>query len=309
MPRGNLGNQMLQLMFARNLQKHFPALEIIGYNMPVWELSQVGAMRLPSFVPSLRQPDPDVQFIAGLYKRGLLHCAKIRRVPLDVSSLGPQSLHHDYFSRHSNTAYRPREDEIIINVRGGEILSNVHEDYGPMPLHFYKRVLEESGLNAVFLGQIGSDYYSKLLIDNFPNAKFIASQGILEDFTSLRLAKHLVISVSTFSWLAAWLSEARSIHFPVYGMFNPAQRPDAWFLPSDRKEYKFYWMPIRKWCATSDQIRDLTAPLEIREMNNEEFINLRNFRAAERRLSKEKSEKSLLARAVASLPLVRAINS
>ena len=51
-------------------------------------------------------------------------------------------------------------------------------------------------------------------------------------------------SVSTFSWLAAWLSEARRIVLPVSGLFHPVQSPDIDLLPLADPRYSFVLFPI-----------------------------------------------------------------
>ena len=53
-----------------------------------------------------------------------------------------------------------------------------------------------------------------------------------------------MLSVSTFAWLAAWLSKAVQIHLPVCGLFNPMQVPDVDLLPITDPRYTFHLFPL-----------------------------------------------------------------
>jgi hypothetical protein len=102
----------------------------------------------------------------------------------------------------------------------------------------------------------------------------VASQGALADFDAIRLAEHIAVSVSTFSWLAAWFSQAKSIHLPMLGILNPVQRPDIWMLPTQDARYHFHRFPIRRWAATSAQISELEAHSLTRVISRSELITL-----------------------------------
>ena len=81
----------------------------------------------------------------------------------------------------------------------------------------------------------------------FPNAPFISSRGPLEDFAAIRNARNIVISVSTFSWLAAWLSEAEQIFVPMLGFLNPNHfhaNKIIDLLPTDDARYRFFLFPL-----------------------------------------------------------------
>lgn len=294
---------MLQYMFALNLKDHVTNLEIIGHQMPIWGLKSPFGSKNLWYVPSIREPDPRVEFVSNLYRTGILRSAKIRRVPIDISCLGDASRYRSVFSAHSAGSFEPSHNDLVISVRGGEILRSTHQDYGPMPIAFYKAIIGKSSLTPVFIGQLGDDYYSELLRTSFPSAKFIPSQGALGDFQSLLAAKHLVLSISTFSWLAGWLSHAETIHFPVYGMFNPAQRFDAWFLPDTESRYRFYRMPLRKWFATSEQVAELASDFEVTPLSYPEIASLKMLREHARSKVRRSAERDLYLRSIFSYPL------
>ncbi|MDX2297693.1 MULTISPECIES: hypothetical protein, partial [Streptomyces] len=65
------------------------------------------------------------------------------------------------------------------------------------------------------------------------------------DFARLRASRHLVPAISTFSWLAAWLSEAQTVFLPVLGLFNPRQAPEVDLLPLDDPRFRFTLFPAQ----------------------------------------------------------------
>ena len=78
----------------------------------------------------------------------------------------------------------------------------------------------------------------------FPQAEFRPSAGALADFELIRRSANIVLSVSTFSWLAAWLSAASLIVAPMTGFLNPFQDRDVDLVPVDDPRYRWVLFPI-----------------------------------------------------------------
>lgn len=258
-PIGNLGNQMFQLLWAMGLQARVPNLRIQGVSLPAWGIETEPWDGDPAFDLVLRG-----QHVAWEPLITALHEGTVRRI--DFRALGFDLAHYPDVAQ-ARTLFPARPDLIlptiapntlVINVRAGEVLGDVHEDYGPLPTAFYRALIDASDRPVVFMGQLGDDAYSQHLRTSFPQARFLPSMGVMEDFELMRRAGHLVIGVSTFSWLAAWLSEAHTIHLPMAGILNPRQRPDIRLLPLEDPRYRPYGFPVRHWHATEadwDQIR------------------------------------------------------
>ncbi|MBS0980969.1 hypothetical protein [Acetobacter thailandicus] len=136
------------------------------------------------------------------------------------------------------------DDDLVINIRGGEILSGIHPDYCLIPPEFYEYIINISGKKPIFYGQLDESPYLKELIERFPDAEFINSRGVKEDFDFIRRSKHIVPCLSTFSWMASWLSHAEKIYFPVAGVLNPFQHRSSMLLPFNDKRYQFFLFPI-----------------------------------------------------------------
>jgi hypothetical protein len=134
-------------------------------------------------------------------------------------------------------------DDIVLNVRAGEILDGAFH-YPLVPAGFYRSIVRATGLRPVIMGQLDDSRYCRSIIEAIPSARIIPSQGPIRDLHMLRSATHVVPAVSTFSWLGAWLSHAKTIHFPVLGFYHPTFVRDIDLLPLCDSRYRFYLLPF-----------------------------------------------------------------
>ena len=135
------------------------------------------------------------------------------------------------------------ENELLINIRTAEVRfkSINHPDYGLLPVDYYKKIANSTGLNPKFVGQIRSCRYLEDLQKSFPTSEFI-DPGVAAAFASVYHASDKVLCLSTFSWFAAWLGNPSStVHLPVTGFYNPLTRPDINLIPDDDFRYKFQY--------------------------------------------------------------------
>jgi len=149
-----------------------------------------------------------------------------------------------YFPLIENSSEGGSDEELVISIRGGDILKLIHPHYAMLPPEFYAFLIQKTRKRPVFYGQLDESPYMAELRERFPTAKFIPSRGVAEDFDYLRKSTHIVPSLSTFSWLAAWMSKAKNIYLPVAGIFSPTQHPSSMLLPIDDERYEFYSFPI-----------------------------------------------------------------
>lgn len=252
--RANPGNLMFRLMFAEHLRRLIPNSVITGASLP--ELGIILADERPgSGLRLVGQQEIDVpKLVADLQN------SDAEGVVLDCYA---QRL--EYFEKdwpfltgwfHSFAGGQVIEpDELLIHVRAGDILKGIHAHYPPVPMSYYRRLIESTGLKPVFSGQTRPSYYADALRGSFPDAKFLAGNSWLDDFQTARNAENIVVSVSTFSWLAAWLSEtAKRIYLPELGLFNPQQATDVDLSPRNDPRYVFERFPIQHFVASPDQI-------------------------------------------------------
>jgi hypothetical protein len=256
------GNNMFRYAYARGLQSLIPGSLVTGYDVPMFGL-QAAAQALEGRVLHIphghRHP---MQTVASLVNRGVYD-----HVQLD----GFVQRLEFYPDRAAFSALFPPlppadsfflgPEHLLVNVRGAEVIGNLHPDYGPVPVAYFKRVAQSSGLKPVIMGQLGDDAYSNAIRRCFEGCSFLPSRSPAEDFQILRSAVNVVIGVSTFSWLACWMSTtAKVIHMPLKGLFNPLQRPDVDLMPVGDLRYWFHGFPVERWASSDAQRQALVAP-------------------------------------------------
>ena len=132
------------------------------------------------------------------------------------------------------------EDELVCNIRQGDILDAHHPDYVLIPVDFYAELIESTGLRPVFCGQLEMTPYLETIKERFPAARFVPSRGAVGDFAFVRASRHIVPSVSSFGWLAAWLSAAEQIFMPVLGVLHPLQVAIGQSTAARRSAFRFF---------------------------------------------------------------------
>lgn len=155
-------------------------------------------------------------------------------------------------------------DYLVISIRLGDILNSpiIHPNYPVVPISFYRFLLRKTGLKPVFLGQIGDDPISTALKTEYPHAIFLSGREVILDFECLRRSKNMTVAVSTFSFLAGYLSENTVLHVPLYGFMNQRDRPDLNYIVKSPR-YHYYEFPSIKWTASTDQIKEVISDKDI----------------------------------------------
>jgi hypothetical protein len=248
--KGGLGNRMIQFLAAYRLASLVPGCRIGNVTLPEW------GIHLPPIAPG---PEPmtylrdsiaaggqriDLADIAAALNDGTVARVEMDHFGQDLRNLPSRDVAAALFRPGVPPIARFGRDTLLINIRGEEILTGAHPHYTLLPVPFYQELVARTGLMPVFLGQIAPNPYTDALRAGFPDARFITSHGAATDFATLRHARNVVVAVSTFSWLAAWLSEAERIFLPLSGFLNPAQSPDIHLLPLDDPRYRFILFPF-----------------------------------------------------------------
>ena len=136
------------------------------------------------------------------------------------------------------------ERHLLINIRTGDILTGFVAWYPLIAVGFYRWIVAQTGLIPVFMGQLDDGPYVRQLRAAFPQARFVPSMGAIRDFDTIRRAANIVPSVSTFSVVAAWLSDARQVFLPLNGFLNPRHRPEIDLVPVEDPRYRFFLFPL-----------------------------------------------------------------
>jgi hypothetical protein len=258
---GRLGNKMFQYMYCRHLQMLLPESRIENLQMPEFNLLSENSSLPGRVLEILDGHKHCMNSISYKLKRGIYDSLFFSGCVQRLEYYPSRDFCSGLFT--SNCVIDSTlidTGNLLINVRGAEILQSLHGDYGPVPVDFYSQVAEKTKLTPVIMGQIGDDFYSDEIRKRFAGCHFVPSKSALEDFQLMRNAKNICLSVSTFAWLAAWLSTtAQNIHMPISGLYNPKQRPDIDLLPAYDERYIFYEFPVERWQASERQRIDLVA--------------------------------------------------
>ena len=245
---GNIANRMIQYMAALALQSRLPGARVAGISLPEWGLV-IPAGDIAE--PALRIPDNrlDLDAIPALIAEHGFKDVLLLEYLQNVRNLLPAAVYRPVFTSRDAPDHHFESDEIVISLRMNEVLTGFYPFYTLLPIAFYQDVVRATGLRPVFFGQLTPSPYLDSLREAFPGARFIAGREPMADFAVLRSAPNLCLSISTFAWTAAFLSQATRIVIPVTGLFSrqacacfgtdhdlmPRHDPryDYWLFPAD----------------------------------------------------------------------------
>ena len=238
-------NLMMRYMVGTKLSKMLPDFRMSSVSMPYWDIQHefipaAPGERVCRVVSEQHFAFEQIRYFVetGLYTRFDWHGYGQR-----MENFPSKAICRALFIADREVGLSTSEDTIVCPVRGAEILNAIHPGYTSVPVEFYSQVIEELKLTPIFMGQTEDNTYVRRLKARFPRAEFLPHMGALADFQTIRKARNIILPVSTFAWLAAWLSEARHIVLPVFGIFNPRLFPNHDLLPVGEGPYRFYQFP------------------------------------------------------------------
>ena len=261
MLNSNFGNMMMKFMVAKRIQLGAPSAILSNYDMPYWNLNfpmvEPKGQSYVKFDHDQRINIARAMYLAnsGIFSKIEMH-GHFQRMEnfLDVDQA------REIFRAPQHCGRSFDEKFIVCPIRAAEILDAIHSGYSLLPINFYRHIFEENKLIPVFCGQTDRNIYVEELRRAFPEAIFLPPQGSLADFETIRNSKNIIVPISTFAWMAAWLSHAERIILPVYGLFNPEQFPDNDLIPLGDSRYRFYKFPVyhaepvEKFMTTQSQL-------------------------------------------------------
>ncbi len=240
-PMGNVGNRMIQYLAARALASRVPNSRVVQIHLPEWGIQIPPVPEGQDRIEVVTAPAIELDRLAAALRAGTLDRVDVRTYAQRLGNFLPHAAYRDLFA--GPALQGTGAGELLCNIRQGDILDARHPDYVLLPIDFYADLAAQTGLAPVFMGQLDESPYLGALRARFPAARFLPSQGAVADFSFIRASRHVVPAISTFSWLAAWLSEAETIHLPVLGLFNPAQARSTDLVPLDDPRYRFIAFP------------------------------------------------------------------
>jgi hypothetical protein len=244
--RGGMANRMIQYMAAHAIAANVPGCRISGVDLPDWGIHHpeiprgAGIREACASGPEMRIGRAGL--IASLVSR------RVNRVRLDslaqhLDNFAARGVCADLFPAVATVVPEFGAEHLVIQLAEDAPVQAGDPDHTLLPVEFIQEIVAQSGLRPVFIGVIGDGPYVGRLRALFPVAVFLPRQAPLHDFETIRRAPNILLAVSTFGWLAAWLSQAQRIYLPMTGFLNPAQFPEIDLLPLDDPRYRFYLFP------------------------------------------------------------------
>ena len=247
-PSGRLANQMAQLMFAREIQRACGTdVTVRGFHMPEWGLDGGPDGAGPRSSLSIGSSLTRVNYLSAMIDRYGPVTVELDGVVQRVGNYGNINGYRDLFPLKDGEGVRIGDGCILIHIRAGDVSVPSHDSYGPIPISYYEYLVSETKLRPVFIGEIGPSPYIEALASKFPEAEFVGGASAFDDFQTMRRARHIAISISSFAWLAALLSNAETIHVPLAGLLDPRARPDVDLLPLGDPRYRFHNVSVNAW--------------------------------------------------------------
>ncbi len=132
------------------------------------------------------------------------------------------------FNQNNSTIH---ENDLTIHIRSGDIwhknYHQPHESYCGLPFSYYKNIIDngEKRWNKIYVVTNEQDDPMVIKLKESYQASVISGLEI-DDFKFIKDSKNIVLAVSTFSWFAAFLSQAKKIYYPLAGIFHHEIRSD-----------------------------------------------------------------------------------
>lgn len=255
--RNGSANKVFQYLFALRLAGLVEGARVVGYDLDIFGVRD-GAPTPEKLARALRIEaghDINIGRLAWLMNSGVADDVTLWLYGMRMEYLPEPARVRSLLGLDGDIA---RDDCLYLHIRAGDVMQGVHPDYAPLPIAHYREVIAQSGLRPVFLGQLDESAYCAALRESFPDAEFLPAAAPLDDFRTLMRGRHVATSISSFAWLAAWISPvAERIFQPVAGLMHPAQRPDVDLLPLDDPRYRFRVIPPRKFSASPADVTEL----------------------------------------------------
>lgn len=243
---GYLGNKLLRFMAVHAAAEHVGNCTISNFDFPEWgkRFPKVDYRRFRKTIlvdhveqfnfgvlRALSRQDPSLHIVVRHY---------LARQELFLN----REVYNEIFPINSQDVPVFGDDHLVVNIRTGDILTGYCHWYPLIPIAFYQDLVRQTGLSPVFVGQLDDCRYVSELMKVFPRATFIPSQGAVRDFDTIRLSANVVAAVSSFSVVAAWLSQAKTVFLPLDGFLNPCHKREIDLVPTDDPRYRFFLFPL-----------------------------------------------------------------
>ena len=245
-PMGRLANLMIEYMVALTFADLVGGCLISNIRIPAWGIDHPAVASSGPVAAERREQHINLRLLVDQVRSLKIERIEWTGFGQQMENFLPPRRYQDVFASPFARPMGYGPEYLVCPVRAEDILNGPNPDYVLTPVEFYRDIADSTGLIPVFIGQTHSNRYMDRIRAAFPDAVFREPQDHpLTDFETIRQSRNIVVGVSTYAWLAAWLSRsADNIYLAVSGLFNPMQKPDVNLLPFGDARYKFFLFPL-----------------------------------------------------------------
>ena len=245
-PMGRLANLMIEYMVVLKFADMVRDCRISNISLPAWGVHHPPIDSAGPTAVEQREQHINLPALADQVWSGQIRRIEWTGFGQRMENFLPPERYHGVFATPFRMPMGYGPEHLVCPVRAEDILHGPNPEYVLTPVEFYHDIAEMTGLTPVFIGQTHPNPYMDRIRAAFPDAIFREPQdNPLVDFETIRQSRNVVIGVSTYSWLAAWLSQSLdNIYLTVSGLFNPIQKPSVDLLPFGDPRFKFFLFPI-----------------------------------------------------------------
>jgi hypothetical protein len=227
--RGRLGNQLFEYAFGRLLAEHLGATFVAP---PIAGFQQARARRASW---AMRHSRPSVTIKGHWLSQKKRAALKNERYIELLGFFQRVEYYREHRERIADWFSRPRraplpDQSLTIHLRSGlwSDGGKKHPGYPALPISYYHRILNERAWSDVYVVCEHADDPIATQLLAIPGVQH-EERSYLDDFDFLLASRNIALSVSSFGWWPAWLSDAETIFYPLAGIFDP-----GWVGPKKR---------------------------------------------------------------------------
>ena len=252
LPAGRMANQMIQRIAANTIATQLKNAVVLHPSYAPWDLKETQSYKVKSFLSRVEaklRPKKVVILSGNVFKN--------IDIEHKIIILGGNGLRLEYLtpSRPFARKYFPKEftcnccrpipEELVLSrfnithIRLSDIWNSnlkTSRSYFVLPISYYEKVYKISKKPFLLISESPTEEQQAYLQEIklvAPGSIRLEDGCLIRDFQLLRNAENLTIATSTFSWLAAWLSESnKELFIPKAGLFDSKSRPDIDLISS-----------------------------------------------------------------------------
>ena len=146
-------NLMIRYMVAAKLAERLPGLQISAVDMPYWNIRHPTIDPRPCEKVCRITAEQHMAFdqIGYLWEKSLKTRFEWYGYGQRMENFPTKEICRQLFQADHSIGLSTSDNNIVCPIRGGEILQAIHPGYTTVPVNFYSDIIEEIGLDPIFM--------------------------------------------------------------------------------------------------------------------------------------------------------------